>query len=330
MRIGLINMDPVVAKQIAERLCGSRDAFISPDIQWGKPKRRDHLDEEEVRKPKRKRPSTHEQNYTLLLRKRRDDIVSRRITFYTTTPSVIVGVGIGVGIWLLLAKMDYHTTVAAAAAGLISVAWDLCGTRVGQSGFPQRRALNYEVLLEELKAVLPYLTLTRAERVYCDVLVMLSDFEANLEARRAIRTTLKQLNDLLIDSRKLEKKRKSLLPALGSNPVNELANEQRKLEERIVESTDEVTQASLSQSLGHVKVRIDNSRNLELALERINAQQDAIVNALASCHGAFARMQVAPSIQTDTAAREITETVAEINRRTVAVEAAVQEVLTLR
>jgi hypothetical protein len=321
-------MDPVVAKEIADRLCGTREPFISKDIQWTKPKRRAILDEEGDSKAKGKRPSTSEQNYTLLMRKRRDDMVARR-TFYTAMASVSIGAGVGSGLWFLLASIDHHTTIAAATTGVISIAGISIG-RAWANQATQRRALNYEVMLEELKAVLPYLTLSRAERVYCDVLVMLSQFEANLEARKAIRVTLAQLNDLLADSRRLEKQRKSLLPALGSSPVNELTDERRKLEERITESTDEITRGSLNQSLGHISVRMENSRNLELALERINAQQDAIINALTSSQGALARMQVAPSIQTDIAAQEIIETVAEMNRRTVAVEAAVQEVLTLR
>jgi len=328
MRIGLVNMDPVVAKAVAARLCGSRDPFISPDIQWTKPKRRYYLDEPADGKQKRKRPSTSEQNYTLVLRKRRDDLVAKR-TFYTAAPSMFLGVAAGVGLWFLLNKFDYHTTIAAATAVVISIVGISFG-RSWANQASQRTALNYEIMLEELKAVLPYLTLTRAERVYCDIVVMLSEFEANQEARRTIRATLKQLNDLLADSRRLEKKRKSLLPALGASPVKELTEEQRKLEERIAESTDEITQGSLKQSLGHIKVRIDNTTSLELAIERINAQQEAIINALASSQGALARMQVAPSIQTDTAVKEIIETVAEMNRRTVAVEEAVQEVLTLR
>ncbi len=328
MRIGLVNIDPVVAKGLADLLCGTREPFISKDIQWTKPKRRDIVDDDSNSKVKRKRPSTPEQNYTLLLRKRRDDMVGRR-TFYTAAPSMLFGTGVGVGLWFLLTGMDHHTTIAAAVAAVISIMGIGIG-RTWANQASQRRALNYEVLLEEMKAVLPYLTLTRAERVYCDVLVMLSAFEANQEARKAIRTTLAQLNDLLADSRRLEKQRKGLLPALGSSPVSELIEERRKLEERIAASTDEVTRGSLNQSLGHINVRIENSKNLELALERINAQQEAIVNALASSQGALARMQVAPSVQTETASKEITETVAEMNRRTVAVEEAVKEVLTLR
>lgn len=328
MRIGLVNMDPVVAKAIAARLCGTRDPFISEDIQWGRPKRRIRESDDDGEKPRRKHKATSEENYALLLRKKRDDMVGKRM-YYAAGPSILLAGLCGAGAWFALPHADYRSMAAGVAGGFVAVV----GLSVGRAWAnlaSQRRALNYEVLLEELKAVLPYLSLTRAERVYCDNLVMLSDFEANLEARKTIRRTVEQLNDLLADSRKLEKKRKSLLPALGSSPVKELTAEKLKLEERIAAAADDVTRQSLQQSLIHVTARIDNSQSLEQALERINAQQEAIINALASSQGALARMQVAPSIQTDSAAREITETVAEMNRQTVAVEQAVQEVLMLR
>ena len=327
MRIGLVNMDEKVAKAVADRLCGTRDPFISEDIEWGKPKRRDPLDDEDV--PRRKHKSTSEQNYALLLRKRRDDACAKRMLI-AAGPALLLGGLVGVAIWGPLKGLESPGFVAAVVGVGAAIMVLATVGRVWANRASQRTALNYEILLEELRAVLPYLSLTRAERVYCDNIVMLAAFEANLEARRAIRRTLPQLNELLADSRKLDKQRKSLLPAIGTNPIKGLTEEQQKLAERVAEAKDEVTRASLAQSLEHIKVRIENTRSLEQALERINAQQEAIVNALASSQGAFARMQVAPSVQTETAAQEITQTVADMNQRTIAVEQAVQEVLTLR
>jgi len=324
MRFGLLNIDPVIAKAIKERLCGPRETFISEEIQWGKPSLFGGGFGETA---KRSRKPGSEEKYALLLRKKRDDSVFRR-TVTGLMQWCAAGVVASIGLWYATSTVPNHTMIAALIGfGIIFIGAVIARVRAAQVS--QKRILEHEILFEELKSTLAFLTLTRAERVYCDVLVMLSQLEANLEARRTIRKSLSYLNDLLADARRLDRQRKSLVPALGGNPLMQLSKEQVILEDRVKAEQDDITRISLNQSLELVKTRIDNTTTLEQALQRILAQEEAIVNALATMQGAFARMQVAPSVQTDKATQQIVETVAEMNRQTEAVEKAVQEVLTM-
>ncbi|HEV2472693.1 MAG TPA: hypothetical protein VGS41_08520, partial [Chthonomonadales bacterium] len=73
----------------------------------------------------------------------------------------------------------------------------------------------------------------------------------------------------------------------------------------------------------------ENARAFERSIERINAQQEAILQTLSSAQSALARMHLAR--EADSAAtEEIAGVVARMNAQTTAVEQAVQEVMSLR
>ena len=117
---------------------------------------------------------------------------------------------------------------------------------------------------------------------------------------------------------------------LGANVISELEAEYGALGRRIDGTTDSIARESLKHSLQMCASRLENARSFAQGVERINAQQEAIVQTLASALSALARMQLTPETHTPLAAHEIAATVAQMNLETSAVEQAVQEVMMLR
>jgi hypothetical protein len=324
MRIGLSHMDPQIAQAVEDRLCAPANQYLKDDILWGGFNPLPFRWEFQASgiKVTRKRDPTKEERRAFQLRKSRDELVTRRALTTAFAP-LLCGAALG-GIISMVEPW------AGVTIGLLC--W-LGGTGAGiwwTSRVTHKRSLQYEVLLDEMRAVFPLLSLTPAERAYCDTLLLVARMDPNQEARRTIRQTIKQLNELMESSRQLETRRQSLLPVLGSNVIAELEAEYSSLDRRLEQAQDSLTRQSLQQSLQMCATRLENARAFEQALERINAQQEAIVHALKSAQSALARMQVAPSPQTEMAAHEISETVEQMNQQTHAVEQAVQEVMTLR
>ncbi len=324
MRIGLDEIDPRIAEAITDRLCASLNEFLRDDIRWGS--FQSLPISWEVKggsvKVKRRRDPSEEERLAYALRRRRDEQVSMRALGAAFLPSV-AGTAIG---WAIAGG----TPAAGLAAGL-SV-WAL-GTGIGvywtKRATPRER-LRKSVQLEELRSVLPLLTLTRAERVYCDALLLLSRTDATPEAENTLRSTLLQLNDLLTSSRQLEHRRATLLPLLGQHAISELEAEFQALGRRLDQATDGITRNMIQQSLQMCATRIENARAFAQGLERLNAQQEAIVHTLSSALSAMARLQILSDPQTEVAAQEIARSVATMNQQTRSVEQAVEEVMSLR
>ena len=183
---------------------------------------------------------------------------------------------------------------------------------------------------EEMRAVFPLLKLSRAERIYCDALLLLARTETTAETERNFRNLLQQLNDLMRNARQLEAQKQSLLPIMGMHSIVQLEAEYGELGRRLDSLSDLVSRQALEQSLAMCAARLQNAKTLKQSLERISAQQEAINQTLASALSAMARIQVAPSMKSDTIAEEIAESVSQMNLQTYAVEQAVEEVMTLR
>lgn len=195
--------------------------------------------------------------------------------------------------------------------------------------YSQKRLPKSALTLGDMVSVFPQLKLTRAEKVYCDTLTLLARTQTDIETETTMRTTLRQLNSLMDRSRELEARRLSLLPLLGSNIQSQLDLEVRELERRIEQTEDIIARQSLQHSLKMCRTRLENTKAFSKSLERLEAQQEAIVQTLSSAHSALARTQLAPDMQSPLAAQEIAETVAQMNQQTYAVEKAVEEVMLL-
>ena len=238
----------------------------------------------------------------------------------------VMGFGIANGVWDIThsGAIAWTTWLGVWFGGTGAGCW------TALRSLPRRKRV-VSLQLDAMRSMFPLLSLTRAERIYCDVLLFLARTETTADGEEQMRDTLRQLNELLASSRQLEQKRMSLLPLLGANVEVELQAESNHLRRRLEGVTDPIARASHEQSLRMITQRIETAQNLQVGLERLNAQQEAITQTLASAFASLGRMQAAADQpRAEYAMQDITQTVSQMNQQTYAVEKAVEEVLTLR
>lgn len=212
---------------------------------------------------------------------------------------------------------------------MVSLSVALLGNLLALS-LTSRAATVTALQTENMRDVFASISLTRAERVYCDVLMFLARAQPNEATQQTMRETLGQLNVLVESSRQLEEQRLALLPLLGANVVPELRAEFDRLNQRLEATNDPITRSSLEQSRRMVVSRIEDAHNLQTGLERLNTQQEAVTQTLSSALSSLGRMQITSNPNTEFAMSDIADSVTHMNQQTVAVEHAVEEVLTLR
>ena len=311
MRIGLHDMDNRIADELQGHLTAPRSELFWTSFWFP-------LNTSLVRRMKR---PTEEKHLVPLMQKRERPFLWRvEATAFT---SIFLAITTLVS---STATESMPVFLGGAAAWSSATAFGVWRTRF----MHPVRQLERNVTLEEMNAVFPILRMTRAERIYCDALQMLARTETDSTTEHAMRDALRQLNDLMKNGRLLESRRANLISIKGLNVLNELQAEYGALGRRLDAATDPVTRQSIQQSLQMCAARLENSRNIEQSLERLNAQQEAIAQTLATTLSAMARLQAAPDVRAEAAAHEIAETVAQMNRQTYAVEQAVEEVITLR
>ena len=325
MQIGLDDMDPQIADALADRLAAPPPEFLRDDIHWGgilawclnlqSPDGGLAI--------KRKRAPTPTEKRAFELRKKREEQFGLRLAGTLFFPAMVAAAAAG-GLDMLHAGglLELMTGSALWMAGTGAGAW-----WTGRA-MPKSR-LRQNVTLDEMKAVFPLLTLTRPERIYCDTLELLSRIPVAPESEVSIRETLRQISALLESSRQLEARRQGLMAVRGANVTAELEAEYGALGRKLDTTTDAITRQSIERSLQMCQTRLQNAIALESGLERLNAQQEAIVQTLSTVQSALVRAQVAPEPQSNMVAEEIAETVAQLNQQTYSVEKAVEEVMTL-
>lgn len=320
MRIGLEDIDPQIAQALQDRLCAPLPEFLKEDIAWGGWLSKWRLDTKNLR-VKRKREPTEEERRAYDLRKQRDEQAAIRL---------VVAIFFG-GFASVSASLGLYDLLRTEMLPLVAGGLTLAGSAWGGGWWTLRATpksrLRRSVSLDEMRAVFPLLPLTRAERIYCDTLQLLVRIEVSPEAEPTVRDTLRQLNDLLANIRQLETRRKALLPVLGTNPIAELEAEYGELGRRLDHTADGPARQALLQSLEMCASRMENARIFEQGMERLKVQEEALFHTLSSAQTALARMQLVPQPQTEVAAQEISENVAQMNRQTHAVEQAVEEVM---
>ncbi len=310
MHIRLEDIEEQIAEKLVERLCSPLNDFLLDNIYW-----------KGLFRTRKRDPNPDETAAYLLRSEQGNQSVNRTVVGLLAPFFVAVPLSFELG--MLSPALSLFSFAAVYAGGASAGMW------WAAKATPIAR-LKKKVTVEELRAVFPLLSLTRAERVYCDTVLFLAAMDVEAGAEVSLHDTLRQLNSLLTQSRKLEDRRKSLLPVLGTNTLAELQNEFGDLGSRLDATTDAVARDSLQQSLRMCSVRMENARAFEQGLVRLNAQQEAIVHTIASVHSALARMQIASEPATAASAADISHTVADMTQQTYAVEQAVQEVMTLR
>jgi len=325
MRIGLNDIDQHIAVKVASRLLAPIKEFLLEDIHWkGIPWKFQWKSSTGTPSLQRKREPNADERASYELRQHREERYAYRITGAILVPFASA-------LALIVAFNGGHEP----SAGLLATsgaAW-MGGTALGmwwaQKGTPQARLAN-SLSNAEMRSVFPHLTLNRAERIYCDALLMIVRTETDSETEKTFRELLNQLNELLKNYRQLDQKRQSLLPILGLHSVNDLEREFGEWGQRLDATTDNISRSAIQQSLEMCATRLSNARQIQQNLERLQVQQDTIVQTLASALSAMARMQIAPALQAGEAAQEIALSVSQMNQQTWAVEQAVEEVLSIK
>ncbi len=323
MRIGLNEIDLSIAHSVEERLTAPLSEFLKDNVYWGglAAYRFQWKANEGKMKMTRKREATETEKRAFALRKKREEQMGLRILVAAlATPFSFIGI--------MLANMGNPTPASVATAGGVAVAGTIAGA-VWTARATPKATLQKTFLYEEMKAVFPLLTLSRAERIYCDALQLLARTDADESTEKTLRDMLQQLNRMLENYRQIETRRHALLSIMGMNNIVELEAEYGTLGRRLDQSHDPIARQALQQSLQACASRLETAKTLSQTLEQLNVQQEAITQTLSSALAAMARMQVAPQVQASLVAAEITNTVTQMNQQTYATEQAIEEVIRL-
>lgn len=176
---------------------------------------------------------------------------------------------------------------------------------------------------------LPFLELSWAERAYCETLALLAKPKSRI-GESAGRRILADLNALMERTRHLDVQRAELQRIAGSDSLNALEQEQARISERVESARDPVARADLEESLTLCRVRLESARRVLPAIERLDAQQEKVVQTLASLQSRIARLDSDPSPMMSPEASELKNTLNALAAQTRAVEDAVQEVTAVR
>jgi hypothetical protein len=176
---------------------------------------------------------------------------------------------------------------------------------------------------------LPHLDLGRAERAYCETLVLLAKPRLQVDEQTA-RAILGELNGLMEVSRHLDSQRAELEGIAASGSVERIGEERASITERLTGITDPQARASLEQSLSLCETRLENARALQPVVQRLDAQQEMIIQSLASIQSTLARMEAAHQALTAPDADDIRRRLDEIRDQAHGVESAAQEIIALR
>ena len=192
------------------------------------------------------------------------------------------------------------------------------------------RALEMEggLRADEFEAVTGVMTLDAAEKRYCHAISHMLEFGGEV-TQGTLEDILRELNTLLQQGRELAGQRSRIMAAMTGVNAAELESELARLERRLEETEDSVARTAVLQSLEMLRDRVANARALEPNLERIEAQQEVILQTFASVQSTLARMKVAPTEIRAPDLEEIKRSVVLVKDQTRAVEDAVQEVMSV-
>jgi hypothetical protein len=171
--------------------------------------------------------------------------------------------------------------------------------------------------------------LTPAEQRYCEAVAALIDAGPML-GDVVQREILQQLNLSLEHFRKLALPLQQQQAASGGAAIAALEQERAQLEARRVAAEDGTARALLEQSAALCARRLEVARALEPAREKAEAQQELILQTLASVQASLASTVAAPAEPAAAEVEALQQSVAQMNQQARAVEEAVTEVLSLR
>jgi hypothetical protein len=180
-----------------------------------------------------------------------------------------------------------------------------------------------------LAGCLAHVELSPLDRAYCEVLVWLAKPGLRVDEETA-RSVLGELNRLAGHYRKLEGQKAELASLSNALSYEKAVAELDRLTALLASADDPAVRRSIEDSVELCRQRVENTRQIEPAAERLQAQQELILQTLASIQANLARLAQADQLLTETDVAAIREQSETIQSHAEAVESAVDEVVALR
>ena len=180
-----------------------------------------------------------------------------------------------------------------------------------------------------LAGSLAHVELTPLDRAYCEVLVWLAKPGLRVDEETA-RSVLGELNRLAGHYRTLEGQKAELASLSNALSHENAVAELERLTKQLASAEDPEARRSIEESVELCKQRVESTRQIEPAAERLQAQQELILQTLASIQASLARLAQADHLLSETDLAAIREQSEAIQAHAEAVESAVEEVVALR
>jgi hypothetical protein len=230
------------------------------------------------------------------------------------------------GAFVLSVLFGAPTSFAYPAAWVSSFAGFGIGIAQTVRDFLQRARVVHSDLLA---GSLAHIKLTPLDRAYCEVLVWLAKPGLRVDDETA-RTVLAELNRLAGHYRKLEGQKAELASLSDALSHEKAVAELDRLTTLLAEADDPAVRRSIEESVALCRQRVESTRQIEPVAERLQAQQELILQTLASIQANLARLAQADQLLTQTDVAAIREQSEAIQAHAEAVESAVVEVVALR
>ena len=181
----------------------------------------------------------------------------------------------------------------------------------------------------ELRALLPSLTLSDAEKLYFDTLISLTDPKSSID-EQAGRNLLRQLNLLMENLRELDTRPQTIQAGINAHPVRLLETQRDQLLLQLAQSADPIARQAIQQNIQMCEVRIRNAHSFIVALERLDVQKAVLLQTLASTQSSLSNALIMPSTPNAMEINDLQEAITRINVQTQSIEQATQEVIMIR
>lgn len=196
--------------------------------------------------------------------------------------------------------------------------------RNSRSSIPRGRLSGEQVVRAAFKEV----AVTRAERLYADIILLLLKSEERLSRphARLRKDLLRQCNSLLADYARIETYRKRLWKLLETTDApEEIAEERLRLTARLDAEVDSIARRALEDSIALCDERQESAHSTRPLLARLDAHSELICQALALARSVLVRAQATPLAMTPPDVSGLRASVRRISAESRAVEEAVSE-----
>ncbi|MGQ9487961.1 MAG: hypothetical protein ACUVTY_00275 [Armatimonadota bacterium] len=174
---------------------------------------------------------------------------------------------------------------------------------------------------EDIRRVLPLLSLDEGEQAYVDALIAIGENEY-LSEETAVQI-VEELNRLLNTYYQLGNHLEQLREAMGTASEEERA----KLHQRLQETQDVEARTALEESLQVLEQRLKNRQTLSTYVQRMEAHLELILQTLKSLRESLSRLKIAPEHPGEFDIEQLRQRLLEIQQEAAAIENAAQEVL---